>query len=101
MQAVRYFVELFAVTFVGVLVACKIVGYDISMARKVGAAGFFALAYSIPLPIGMFVHLIPPVGMYMCLMDARNDRAVATRVFAVAYLIAAVSVFVLAYLQLD
>ena len=43
MNQIVYFVELSAITFVGVLLACKVFAYEIKLLRKAGAAVCFAL----------------------------------------------------------
>jgi len=82
---------LFGITFVGILLACKTFAYEITWARKIGAAFAFSILNIIPIPIPFFSLLIPPIGLYMALMDNTYQRSVVNKVFGVTLLFAIVA----------
>lgn len=78
---------LFVTTLVAVVIACRVFAYPISFARRVGAAAGFAGLYLItmPLPIPLVEIILPPVGLYVGLMDDDFDHDQVTRVFGLAF----------------
>jgi len=95
-NTILYFLELSAITFIGVLLACKILAYEISLLRKIGAAACFALLNLIPIPIPIpFISIIvPSVGLYVCLMDDRYDRSTVTKVFWLTFIFAIIATLI-------
>ena len=97
-----YFAELSAITFVGVLLACKVFAYEIKLLRKAGAAICFALLNTIPIPIPFpFINiLISAVGLYVCLMDDSYNRATVNKVFGLTFVFAVLATMGLYYVNI-
>ena len=83
---------LFGITLLGVLVACKATGYDISWGRKIGAAAAFAALNVIQIPIPFVSFLIPPIALYVILMDDSYQRSQVNQVFGITFIFAIVAV---------
>jgi len=83
---------LFGVTFAGVLIACKVFAYEIPLWRKAAAPAVFAALNVIPIPIPFADLLVPPIALYVILMDDSYQRAQVNRVFGVTFIFAVVSV---------
>ena len=79
---------LFSFTLVGIQIGCKLCDYEITTLRKIGAAGCFVLLNNIPIPIPILSFLVPPVGLYISLMDDSYNRSAVNSVFAIAFLFA-------------
>ena len=86
---------LFGITLVGVFIACKVFAYEIPLLRKVGAAAAFSILNIIPIPIPFLSFLIPPIGLYMVLMDNTYQRSQVNRVFGLTFVFAVVAVLVI------
>ncbi len=102
LNLILYFVELSAITFVGVLLACKVFAYEIKLLRKAGAAVCFALLNTVPIPIPLpFINvLISAVGLYVCLMDDSYNRAAVNKVFGLTFVFAVLATMGLYYLNI-
>ena len=80
---------------IGVFLACRIVKYELPDQRKVIAATAFAVLYSLPLPIGVFIHVVPPVALWLLLRDPDVEPAGRLQVFLLTYVFAALATLVL------
>lgn len=86
---------LFGITLAGIYVACRVFDYTITTLRKLAAAGAFALLNIIPIPIPFVDLLVPPIALYMILMDDSYERAKVNRVFLLTIVFAILSVLVI------
>ena len=102
LNRILFFVELSAITFVGVLLACKVFAYEIKLLRKAGAAVCFAFLNTVPIPIPIpFINvLISAVGLYVCLMDDSYNRAAVNKVFGLTFVFAVLATMGLYYLNI-
>ena len=91
---------LFAVTLAGIAVGCAVFSYEISWARKLAAAGIFAVLNVVPIPIPIVSLLLPPVAMYVALMDDRYQRGQVNRVFVLAFVFAIASVVIVGQISM-
>lgn len=87
---------LFGITLAGIFISCKVFEYEISALRKVGAAVIFVVLNVVPMPIPIpFVSLlIPPLGLYMALMDNTYQRSQVNKVFGLTFAFAVVAILV-------
>jgi hypothetical protein len=83
---------LFGIVLAGVFISCKVFAYEISHLRKAVAAGVFVVLNVIPIPIPLVSLLIPPVGLYIALMDDTHQRSEVNKVFALTFVFAIVGV---------
>lgn len=90
MEYFAYLSSLAIIVFVGIWVACKGFGYEISIKRMIVAAGLFAAlsAVPIPIPIPFIGLLLPALGLYIALMDDTHDRSTVNKVFGFTYIFA-------------
>ena len=88
---------LFLVTLLGIYIACRVFAYQISTARKLGAAACFATLNVLILPFAIpFLSLVlPPVALYVCLRNPRYGRQRITKVFALTFLITVSAIAIL------
>lgn len=85
-------IVLYIIVLAGIFVSCKVFAYEISHLRKAVAAGVFVVLNVVPIPIVLVSLLVPPVGLYVALMDDAQERSVLNKVFAMTFLFAAVAV---------
>ncbi len=90
---------LFAITFLGTVLACKQFAYNITLRRKAGSAACFAILNSFPIPLPVIDFMIPATGLYMCLMDNSYDRLSVNRVFSLTLVSAIFGILVVYSLQ--
>lgn len=86
-----HFLQLAVLANVGVYVACRWLRYDLPLERRVIAATAFALVYSLPLPLGMLIHLLAPALLWILLKDPDADPRNRWAVFLVSYLFTALA----------
>lgn len=89
------FLQLALVANASLFLACRVLGYGLPVERKAIAATTFALLYSLPLPIGAAIHLLPPVALWFLLGHPDAPREDRTAVFLLTYLFAALATLVL------
>ena len=86
---------LFGITLVGMFIACKVFAYEIPLWRKIGAAAAFSVLNIIPIPIPFVSFLLPPIALYVVLMDNAYQRSQVNRVFGLTFVFAVVAVLVI------
>ena len=86
---------LFGITLGGIFLSCKVFGYEISMLRKIGAAGVFAVLNIIPIPIPLVSLVIPPIALYISLMDNTYQRSQVNKVFGLTFVFSVIAVLVI------
>ena len=86
---------LFVITLAGVFIACKVFEYDIPILRKVGAAGAFAVLNVVSIPIPFVDLILPPIALYVILMDNSHQRSQVNRVFGLTFLFAIVAILII------
>jgi len=95
LNLVAHSLVLFVITFVGVILACRVFPYEITIVRKAGASMCFALLNGIPIPLPFLDIIVPALGLYMCLVDNYYDRSTVNKVFVFTFSFAIVSTVVL------
>lgn len=93
--SIGHFIQLLLLANLGVFLACRLLKYDIPDQRKVIAASAFALLYSLPLPIGVFIHVVPPIALWILLKDPDVGPVNRLPVFLLTYLFAALMTLML------
>jgi hypothetical protein len=83
---------LFGITLVGIYVSCRIFDYNITILRKVTAAGAFAVLNIIPVPLPFVDLLVPAIALYMVLIDNFYERSKVNRVVLLTFVFAACSI---------
>ncbi|MEM1412030.1 MAG: hypothetical protein AAGH19_06685 [Pseudomonadota bacterium] len=94
-------IVLFVFAAAGIYLACWMFRYEISDARKFGAAaGFVAglwAAHLLPTRIQFVALLLGPVVLWICLMDDTYDRYAVKQVFGVSLFIAVIGTLAAIY----
>lgn len=87
-------VVLFATTLAGIFFACRVFNYEITTARKIGAALVFMIlnALPLPIPIPLIAAALPSVGLYISLVDSTYKHDKVTKVFLVTVLFAIIAI---------
>ena len=93
--SIAYFIQLLVLANVGIFLACRLVKYEIPDQRKAVAASAFAVLYSLPLPIGVFIHVVPPVALWVLLKDPDVEPVNRLPVILLTYLFTALMTLML------
>ena len=83
---------LFGITLAGIYVSCRIFEYNITVLRKVTAAGAFAVLNIIPIPLPLVDLLVPAIALYMVLVDNFYERSKVNRVVLLTFVFAIISI---------
>jgi hypothetical protein len=86
---------LFGITLTGIYVSCRAFDYNITILRKVTAAGAFAVLNIIPIPLPFVDLLVPALALYMILIDNFYERSKVNRVFLLTFVFAIVSILLI------
>lgn len=86
---------LFGITLAGIYVSCRIFDYNITILRKVTAAGAFAVLNIVPIPLPFVDLLVPAIALYMALMDNFYERSKVNRVFLLTFVLAIIAVLLI------
>ena len=83
---------LFGITLAGIYVSCRVFEYNITVLRKVTAAGAFAVLNIIPIPLPLVDLLVPAIALYMILIDNFYERSKVNRVVLLTFVFATISI---------
>ena len=83
---------LFGITLAGIYVSCRVFEYNITVLRKVTAAGAFAVLNIIPIPLPLVDLLVPAIALYMILIDNFYERSKVNRVVLLTFVFAIISI---------
>ena len=83
---------LFGITLAGIYVSCRVFEYNITVLRKVTAAGAFAVLNIIPIPFPLVDLLVPAIALYMVLIDNFYERSKVNRVVLLTFVFATISI---------
>ena len=83
---------LFGITLAGIYVSCRVFEYNITVLRKVTAAGAFAVLNIIPIPLPLVDLLVPAIALYMLLIDNFYERSKVNRVVLLTFVFATISI---------
>ncbi len=80
---------LLAVVFASLSLACRQLGGEVDMDKRLLAAGVFALLGALPLPsiLALGNLLLPPLALYMLLQSVVEDRAMLRKLVGLTLLL--------------
>jgi len=78
----------------GIAIACSRCSYQITLVRKIAAAGAFTVLNWLPVHIPVISELLPFVGMYVALINSPNNHAIVNKVFCLAVVFCIVALLI-------